>query len=189
MLGDNIFYGQGFSGMLRDATAIASERREATVFAYPVKDPQRYGVVSIGPDGRATKIEEKPQNPESDNAVVGLYFYPNDVVDIGADVRPSARGELEITSVNNAYLDQHRLNVKRFGRGFAWLDTGTIDSLMEAANFIQAIENRQGFKVAVLEEIAFRMGWIDATRLLALGKEMANNDYGQYLINLAKNGI
>lgn len=189
VLGDNIFYGQGFSGMLRDATAIASERREATVFAYPVKDPQRYGVVSIGPDGRATKIEEKPQNPESDNAVVGLYFYPNDVVDIAADVRPSARGELEITSVNNAYLDQHRLNVKRFGRGFAWLDTGTIDSLMEAANFIQAIENRQGFKVAVLEEIAFRMGWIDATRLLALGKEMANNDYGQYLINLAKNGI
>ena len=189
VLGDNIFYGQGFSGMLRDATAIASERREATVFAYPVKDPQRYGVVSIGPDGRATKIEGKPQNPESDNAVVGLYFYPNDVVDIAADVRPSARGELEITSVNNAYLDQHRLNVKRFGRGFAWLDTGTIDSLMEAANFIQAIENRQGFKVAVLEEIAFRMGWIDATRLLALGKEMANNDYGQYLINLAKNGI
>lgn len=189
VLGDNIFYGQGFSGMLRDATAIASERREATVFAYPVKDPQRYGVVSIGPGGRATKIEEKPQKPESDNAVVGLYFYPNDVVDIAADVRPSARGELEITSVNNAYLDQRRLNVKRFGRGFAWLDTGTIDSLMEAANFIQAIENRQGFKVAVLEEIAFRMGWIDSTRLLALGKEMANNDYGQYLINLAKNGI
>lgn len=189
VLGDNIFYGQGFSGMLRDATAIASERREATVFAYPVKDPQRYGVVSIGSDGRATKIEEKPQKPESDNAVVGLYFYPNDVVDIAADVRPSARGELEITSVNNAYLDQRRLNVKRFGRGFAWLDTGTIDSLMEAANFIQAIENRQGFKVAVLEEIAFRMGWIDSTRLLALGKEMANNDYGQYLINLAKNGI
>lgn len=189
VLGDNIFYGQGFSGMLRDATAIASERREATVFAYPVKDPQRYGVVSIGPDGRATKIEEKPQKPESDNAVVGLYFYPNDVVDIAADVRPSARGELEITSVNNAYLDQRRLNVKRFGRGFAWLDTGTIGSLMEAANFIQAIENRQGFKVAVLEEIAFRMGWIDSTRLLALGKEMANNDYGQYLINLAKNGI
>lgn len=189
VLGDNIFYGQGFSGMLRDATAIASERREATVFAYPVKDPQRYGVVSIGSDGRATKIEEKPQKPESDNAVVGLYFYPNDVVDIAADVRPSARGELEITSVNNTYLDQRRLNVKRFGRGFAWLDTGTIDSLMEAANFIQAIENRQGFKVAVLEEIAFRMGWIDSTRLLALGKEMANNDYGQYLINLAKNGI
>lgn len=189
VLGDNIFYGQGFSGMLRDATAIASERCEATVFAYPVKDPQRYGVVSIGSDGRATKIEEKPQKPESDNAVVGLYFYPNDVVDIAADVRPSARGELEITSVNNAYLDQRRLNVKRFGRGFAWLDTGTIDSLMEAANFIQAIENRQGFKVAVLEEIAFRMGWIDSTRLLALGKEMANNDYGQYLINLAKNGI
>lgn len=189
VLGDNIFYGQGFTGMLRDATAIARDRNEATVFAYPVKDPQRYGVVTIGPDGRATKIEEKPQHPESDNAVVGLYFYPNDVVKIAAEVKPSARGELEITSVNNAYLAQKRLNVKRFGRGFAWLDTGTIDSLMEAANFIQAIENRQGFKVAVLEEIAFRLGWISASRLEELGQAMRNNDYGQYLINLARTGI
>ena len=156
VLGDNIFYGQGFSGMLRDAGRIADECNEATVFAYPVKDPRRYGVVTIDDEGRAVKIEEKPQNPESDNAVVGLYFYPNDVVDIAASVKPSARGELEITSVNNAYLEQGRLHVKCLGRGFAWLDTGTIDSLMEASNFIQAVQNRQGFKVAVLEEIAFR---------------------------------
>ncbi|MDE6528749.1 MAG: glucose-1-phosphate thymidylyltransferase RfbA [Muribaculaceae bacterium] len=188
VLGDNIFYGQGFSAMLRDAAEIADVRNEATVFAYPVKDPRRYGVVTIGDEGRAIKIEEKPQHPESDDAVVGLYFYPNDVVDIAANVKPSARGELEITSVNNAYLEQRRLNVKRFGRGFAWLDTGTIDSLMEASNFIQAVQNRQGFKVAVLEEIAFRQGWIDASQLLSLGEEARNNEYGQYLINLAKNG-
>lgn len=189
VLGDNIFYGQGFSAMLRDAAEIAAVRNEATVFAYPVKDPRRYGVVTIGDEGRAIKIEEKPQHPESDDAVVGLYFYPNDVVDIAADVKPSARGELEITSVNNAYLEQGRLNVKRFGRGFAWLDTGTIDSLMEASNFIQAVQNRQGFKVAVLEEIAFRQGWIDASQLLRLGEESHSNEYGEYLINLAKNGL
>lgn len=189
VLGDNIFYGQGFTGMLRDASRIASERNEATVFAYSVKDPQRYGVVTIGEDGHAVKIEEKPAHPESDNAVVGLYFYPNDVVKIAAEVKPSARGELEITSVNNAYLQQQRLNVKRFGRGFAWLDTGTIDSLMEASNFIHAVQSRQGLKVAVLEEIAFRQGWIDAKQLLALGEAGKNNEYGQYLINLAKNGV
>lgn len=186
VLGDNIFYGQGFSSMLRDATRIADSVNEATVFAYPVKDPRRYGVVTIGDEGRALKIVEKPRHPESDDAVVGLYFYPNDVVDVAAGVRPSARGELEITSVNNAYLKQNRLNVKRFGRGFAWLDTGTIDSLMEASSFIQAVQNRQGFKVAVLEEIAFRQGWIDADRLCALGEGMKNNEYGEYLINLAK---
>lgn len=189
VLGDNIFYGQGFTGMLRDASRIASERNEATVFAYSVKDPQRYGVVTIGEDGHAVKIEEKPAHPESDNAVVGLYFYPNDVVKIAAEVKPSARGELEITSVNNAYLQQQRLNVKRFGRGFAWLDTGTIDSLMEASNFIHAVQSRQGLKVAVLEEIAFHQGWIDAKQLLALGEAGKNNEYGQYLINLAKNGV
>ncbi len=189
VLGDNIFYGQGFSGMLRDAGRIADECNEATVFAYPVKDPRRYGVVTIDDEGRAVKIEEKPQNPESDNAVVGLYFYPNDVVDIAASVKPSARGELEITSVNNAYLEQGRLHVKCLGRGFAWLDTGTIDSLMEASNFIQAVQNRQGFKVAVLEEIAFRQGWIDAARLLRLGEDASSNDYGEYLVNLAKNGL
>lgn len=188
VLGDNIFYGQGFSAMLHDASRIASGQNEATVFAYPVKDPRRYGVVTIGETGRAIKIEEKPANPESDDAVVGLYFYPNDVVDIAATVKPSARGELEITSVNNAYLEQKRLNVKRFGRGFAWLDTGTVDSLMEAANFIQAVQKRQGFKVAVLEEIAFRQGWIDSGRLMELGRKASSNEYGEYLITLARNG-
>ena len=142
-------------------------------------------MVTIGEEGRALKIEEKPLHPESDDAVVGLYFYPNDVVDIASKVKPSARGELEITSVNMAYLEQGRLNVKRFGRGFAWLDTGTVDSLMEAANFIQAVQNRQGFKVAVLEEIAFRQGWIDAARLMELGEVCRNNDYGEYLMKMA----
>lgn len=186
VLGDNIFYGQGFSQMLNDATATAVNQREATVFAYPVKDPRRYGVVTIGSDGHALRIEEKPQEPESNFAVVGLYFYPNDVVKIARDVKPSARGELEITSVNNAYLAQQRLQVKVFGRGFAWLDTGTVDSMMDASNFIQAVQNRQGFKVAALEEVAFRQGWIDANQLIALGEKLKNNDYGQYLIELGK---
>lgn len=185
VLGDNIFYGQGFSAMLRDAMVTAVSHREATVFAYPVKDPRRYGVVTIGNEGRALKIEEKPVNPESEFAVVGLYFYPNDVVSIARGVTPSARGELEITSVNMAYLEQKRLNVKVFGRGFAWLDTGTVDSLMDASNFIQAVQNRQGFKVAVLEEIAWRQGWIDAARLAELGGRMRSNDYGEYLMKLA----
>ena len=161
VLGDNIFYGQGFSRMLRIAARRANDMAVATVFAYPVKDPRRYGVVTIGDEGKALKIEEKPANPESDTAVTGLYFYPNDVVEIARGVKPSARGELEITSVNNAYLANDRLAVEVFGRGFAWLDTGTVDSLMDASNFIQAVQNRQGFKVAVLEEIAFRQGWID----------------------------
>ena len=187
VLGDNIFYGQGFTGMLRDAGRIASERNEATVFAYPVKDPRRYGIVTIGPDSHALKIVEKPSEPESNFAVVGLYFYPNDVVKIAQQVRPSARGELEITSVNNEYLRQQRLNVKQFGRGFAWLDTGTVDSLMEASSFIQAIQNRQGFKVAALEEVAFRQGWIDADQLRALAAPMLHNDYGTYLAALADN--
>lgn len=186
VLGDNIFYGQGFSRMLRDASRIAEEKNEATVFAYPVKDPRRYGVVTIGDEGRALKIEEKPVNPESDRAVVGLYFYPNDVVKIAREVKPSLRGELEITSVNMMYLQQQRLNVEVFGRGFAWLDTGTVDSLMDAANFIQAVQNRQGFKVAVLEEVAFRQGWIDAARLGKLGEALKNNEYGEYLLKLAR---
>lgn len=186
VLGDNIFYGQGFSRMLRDATRIASLQREATVFAYPVKDPRRYGVVTIGDEGRALKIEEKPDKPESDFAVVGLYFYPNDVVKVAKGVTPSARGELEITSVNMAYLEEKRLNVKVFGRGFAWLDTGTVDSLMDASNFIQAVQNRQGFKVAVLEEIACRQGWIDGEQLIKLGSRMRNNDYGEYLVKLGE---
>lgn len=185
VLGDNIFYGQGFSHMLRGAARRVREKNAATVFAYPVKDPRRYGVVTIGDEGKALKIEEKPVNPESDTAVTGLYFYPNDVVDIARNVRPSSRGELEITSVNNAYLEQGRLEVTVFGRGFAWLDTGTVDSLMDASNFIQAVQNRQGFKVAVLEEIAFRQGWIDGEQLMLLGRRLCNNEYGEYLIKLA----
>lgn len=188
VLGDNIFYGMGFSAMLFDAVEIAA-RNEATIFAYTVKDPQRYGVVSLDENGKATKIIEKPEKPESDKAVVGLYFYPNDVIKIAADVKPSQRGELEITSVNEAYMRQERLNVKCFGRGFAWLDTGTIDSLAEAADFIEAIQKRQGLKVAALEEVAFRRGFINARQLREIATTMKNNDYGQYLLNLADNGI
>lgn len=188
VLGDNIFYGMGFSAMLFDAVEIAA-RNEATIFAYTVKDPQRYGVVSLDENGKATKIIEKPEKPESDKAVVGLYFYPNDVIKIAADVKPSQRGELEITSVNEAYMRQERLNVKCFGRGFAWLDTGTIDSLAEAADFIEAIQKRQGLKVAALEEVAFRRGFINARQLREIATPMKNNDYGQYLLNLADNGI
>lgn len=189
VLGDNIFYGQGFTAMLRDALSMAENCNEATVFAYPVKDPQRYGVVSLDNTGHAVKIVEKPREPESDKAVVGLYFYPNDVVKIAAAVRPSARGELEITSVNEAYLKDGRLNVKCFGRGFAWLDTGTTDSLMEASNFIEAIQKRQGFYVAALEEVAFRRGFIDAEQLRVIARPMEKNSYGQYLMALAENGI
>ncbi len=189
VLGDNIFYGQGFTAMLRKALANAETTNEATVFAYSVKDPQRYGVVSLDESGHATKIVEKPTVPESDKAVVGLYFYPNDVVEIAAAVKPSARGELEITSVNEAYLAQRRLNVECFGRGFAWLDTGTIDSLYEASSFIEAIQKRQGCYIASLEEVAFRRGFIDANQLRKIAQVMANNDYGKYLIALADNGI
>lgn len=185
VLGDNIFSGQGFSTMLRKALANAADRREATIFAYPVNDPQRYGVVSLDENGYATKIEEKPRHPESNLAVIGLYFYPNDVVDIAAKVKPSARGELEITSVNEAYLNQHRLNVEYFGRGFAWLDTGTTDSLMEASNYIEAIQKRQGFYIAALEEIAYRRGFITAEQLRRLGQAMGKNAYGQYLLSIA----
>ena len=188
VLGDNIFYGQGFSRMLRVAARRANDMAVATVFAYPVKDPRRYGVVTIGDEGKALKIEEKPANPESDTAVTGLYFYPNDVVEIARGVKPSARGELEITSVNNAYLANDRLAVEVFGRGFAWLDTGTVDSLMDASNFIQAVQNRQGFKVAVLEEIAFRQGWIDGAQLVGLGQRLRNNEYGEYLMKLGREG-
>ncbi len=188
VLGDNIFYGQGFTAMLIDALNIA-KNNEATVFAYPVLDPQRYGVVTLDENGKAIDIEEKPTNPKSNKAVVGLYFYPNDVTKIAAEVKPSARGELEITSVNEAYMKQGRLNVKCFGRGFAWLDTGTIDSLMEASSFIEAIEKRQGLRVAALEEIAFRRGFIDAEQLRKLAEPMKNNEYGQYLLRLADSGI
>lgn len=188
VLGDNIFYGQGFTAMLLDALNIAT-KNEATVFAYPVLDPQRYGVVTLDENGKAIDIEEKPANPKSDKAVVGLYFYPNDVINVAKAVKPSARGELEITSVNETYMKQGRLNVKCFGRGFAWLDTGTIDSLMEASSFIEAIEKRQGLKVAALEEIAYRRGFIDATQLRALAEPMKANDYGKYLIRLADSDL
>lgn len=188
VLGDNIFYGQGFTGMMRKAVEDAKDGK-ATVFGYPVPDPQRYGVVDLDKDGRALSIEEKPQMPKSDKAVVGLYFYPNDVVDLAAQVKPSARGELEITTLNEMYMHQDRLMVQSFGRGFAWLDTGTIDSLMEASAFIEAIEKRQGLKVASLEEIAFRRGFISAEKLTELAQPMCKNDYGSYLLRLAKGEI
>ena len=189
VLGDNIFYGQGFTGMLKDALLRTRETGNATLFAYAVKDPERYGVVNLDSQGRALKIVEKPKEPESNFAVTGLYFYPNDVVRVAKNVKPSARGELEITSVNNAYLEQQRVYVQTLGRGFAWLDTGTSESMLDASNFIQTIVNRQGVQVAALEEIAFRKGWIDKDQLLALAKPLKKNLYGQYLMNLAKNGI
>ena len=188
VLGDNIFYGQGFTAMLRKAAETA-DSGDATIFAYPVHDPQRYGVVTVDENWRATSIVEKPQKPQSNLAVVGLYFYPNSVIKTAKTIRPSARGELEITSVNQVYLESGNLSVQRLGRGFAWLDTGTTDSLMEASNFIETVEKRQGFKVAALEEIAFRKGWIDAARLAKIAEPMRNNHYGQYLLNLAENGI
>lgn len=189
VLGDNIFYGQGFTGLLHEALGIAERNNEATVFAYPVKDPERYGVVALDSSGHAVSIEEKPEEPKSNLAVVGLYFYPNDIVDIAAGIKPSARGELEITTVNEHYLNQRRLNVKCFGRGFAWLDTGTIDSLMEASAFIEAIQKRQGFYVAALEEVAYRRGFISAAKLLDIALPMRNNEYGKYLIALADSHI
>lgn len=188
VLGDNIFYGQGFTAMLQKAVETA-EKGYATVYAYPVSDPQRYGVVTVDDNNNALHIEEKPADPQSNLAVVGLYFYPNPVLDIAANVKPSARGELEITSVNEEFMNRRKLKVQRLGRGFAWLDTGTIDSLMEASNFIASIEKRQGFQVAALEEIAFRKGWISAEHLTTLAQPMKQNAYGQYLLNLAKNGI
>lgn len=188
VLGDNIFYGQGFTEMLKKACADA-DAGDATVFAYPVDDPQRFGVVAIDEAGRATSIEEKPSEPKSNYAVVGLYFYPNKVVDVAKTIKPSARGELEITSVNQAFLEMGDLRVCRLGRGFAWLDTGTTESLMDASNFIQTIEKRQGFQVAALEEIAYRKGYITAEQLLALARQMRHNGYGKYLIKLAKNGF
>lgn len=185
VLGDNIFYGQGFTGMLKKAAQTAASG-DATIFAYKVRDPQRYGVVTVDDNGRAINIVEKPENPESDDAVVGLYFYPNEVVKVAKGIKPSARGELEITSVNYDFMERGHLCVQRFGRGFAWLDTGTTDSFMEASNFIETIEKCQGFKVAALEEIAYRKGWITATQLAELARPMLNNEYGQYLDELAR---
>lgn len=188
VLGDNIFYGQSFTRMLEQAKCIADENT-ATLFAYSVKEPERYGVVSFDNDGNPTEIIEKPLKPQSSYAVTGLYFYPNDVVKIAKSIKPSARGELEITTVNQTYLEQNRVMIQKFGRGFAWFDTGTPESMNDAANFIQSIQNRQGVQVAALEEISFRKGWITAEQLKSAAEPMNKNYYGQYLIQLAENGI
>ena len=185
VLGDNIFYGMSFTQTLRQAVEDAEERNEATVFGYWVSDPERYGVAEFAPDGRCISIEEKPKEPKSNYAVVGLYFYPNSVVEVAEGVRPSARGELEITSVNQEFLRREQLLVQTLGRGFAWLDTGTHDSLSEASTFIEVIEKRQGLKIACLEEIAYRAGWLTREALIELAAPMAKNQYGQYLLRVA----
>mgnify|MGYP002724454188 FL=1 len=181
VLGDNIFYGQGFSPKLKQASARASG---ATVFGYQVKDPERFGVVEFDKQKRAVSIEEKPAKPKSRYAVTGLYFYDNDVIEIAKGVEPSHRGELEITSVNQAYLERGDLNVEQLGRGFAWLDTGTHESLLEAAQFVETIERRQGYKIACLEEIAWRNRWMSTAEMAAAGERLAKNGYGQYLLSL-----
>ena len=185
VLGDNIFYGQGFTQMLDRAVSNAREKGEATIFAYPVKDPQRFGVVELDSEHKAISIEEKPKQPKSNLAVVGLYFYPNEVVKVAPEIKPSARGELEITTVNEVFMNKGALDVECFGRGFAWLDTGTVDSLMEASSFIEAIQKRQGFYVAALEEVAFRRNFITAGELKAAARNLINTEYGQYLDALA----
>jgi glucose-1-phosphate thymidylyltransferase len=186
VLGDNIFYGSGFTGMLKQAVANAEEKGQATVFGYYVNDPERYGVAEFDKDGNCLSIEEKPLKPKSNYAVVGLYFYPNSVVNIAKTIKPSARGELEITTVNQRYLEDKNLLVQTLQRGFAWLDTGTHDSLSEASTFIEVIEKRQGLKVACLEEIAYKRGWIDREQLRKLAEPMAKNDYGKYLLRRAE---
>lgn len=184
VLGDNIFHGAGFSGMLRDSVRTAEEEGKATVFGYYVNDPERYGVAEFDSEGNCLSIEEKPEHPKSNYAVVGLYFYPNSVVEIAKNIKPSKRGELEITSVNQEYLRKKLLKVKTLQRGFAWLDTGTHDSLSEASTFIEVIEKRQGLKIACLEEIAYKQDWIDAEKLKEAAMPMLKNDYGKYLMNL-----
>ena len=186
VLGDNIFYGSGFTGMLKQAVCSAEQQGHATVFGYWVKDPERYGVAEFDSAGNCLSIEEKPEKPKSNYAVVGLYFYPNSVVEIAKHIKPSARGELEITTVNQTYLEQKNLLVQTLQRGFAWLDTGTHDSLSEASTFIEVIEKRQGLKVACLEEIAYKRGWITKEQLKALAQPMLKNDYGQYLLRRAE---
>ena len=186
VLGDNIFHGAGFTGMLREAVAHAEREEKATVFGYWVNDPERYGVAEFDKAGNCLSIEEKPASPKSNYAVVGLYFYPNSVVDVAAHFKPSARGELEITTVNQVYLNERKLKVKTLGRGFAWLDTGTHDSLSEASTFIEVIEKRQGLKVACLEGIAYRQGWISAEKLREVAQPMLKNQYGQYLMRLSE---
>lgn len=185
VLGDNIFYGAGFTGLLRETVKMVEDQSMACVFGYQVSDPERYGVAEFDKDGNCLSIEEKPAQPKSNYAVVGLYFYPNDVVEIAKNVRPSARGELEITSVNQEFLNRGQLKVATLPRGFAWLDTGTHESLAEASTFIEVIEKRQGLKVACLEDIAFNQGWISRAKLREVAKPMAKNDYGKYLLRLA----
>ncbi|HRG02530.1 MAG TPA: glucose-1-phosphate thymidylyltransferase RfbA [Paludibacteraceae bacterium] len=184
VLGDNIFYGHGFPTMLRNAAKDAAENNLATVFGYWVNDPERYGVAEFDNDGKVISIEEKPKEPKSNYAVVGLYFYPNKVVDVAKNIKPSARGELEITTVNQEFLKDEQLKVQLFGRGFAWLDTGTFDSLAEASTFIEVLEKRQGLKISCLEEIAWRNGWITDERLRQIAQGMIKNEYGQYLMGL-----
>lgn len=184
VLGDNIFHGAGFSGILKDAVETAEKKGEATVFGYWVDDPERYGVAEFDKDGNCLSIEEKPVNPKSNYAVVGLYFYPNDVVDIAANIKPSARGELEITTVNQEFLNKNKLKVKTLPRGFAWLDTGTHDSLAEASIYVEVLEKRQGLKIGCLEGIAYRQGWISAERLKEVAAPMAKNEYGRYLLKV-----
>ncbi|MDK2977685.1 MAG: glucose-phosphate thymidylyltransferase [Bacteroidales bacterium] len=184
VLGDNIFYGHGFPDMLRNAVKDAESNNKATVFGYYVNDPERYGVAAFDKNGNVLSIEEKPASPKSNYAVVGLYFYPNSVVEIAGNIKPSARGELEITSVNQEYLNRGDLKVQIFGRGFAWLDIGTHDSLSEASVFVEVLEKRQGLKISCLEEIAWRNGWISDEQLLSIASPMKKNGYGQYLVNL-----
>lgn len=188
ILGDNIFYGHGLSKLLAQSIQNVEEENKATVFGYYVKDPERYGVAAFDEQGNVTDIEEKPNNPKSNYAVVGLYFYPNDVVPKAKQIKPSARGELEITTLNQEYLNEKRLKVELMGRGYAWLDTGTHESLLEAGQFIQTIENRQALKVACLEEIAYEMGYITKEKLLELAEPLKKNQYGQYLIHRASQG-
>ena len=187
VLGDNIFYGAGFTAMLQESVRAAEKENKATVFGYYVNDPERYGVAEFDDNGNCLSIEEKPEHPKSNYAVVGLYFYPNSVVEIAHNIKPSARGELEITTVNQEYLKRGELMVQTLQRGFAWLDTGTHDSLSEASTFIEVIEKRQGQKIACLEEIAFRKGWIGKEQLLECAEPMKKNEYGKYLIQLSEN--
>ena len=189
VLGDNIFYGHGLTELLAQSVKNAQKKNKATVYGYYVNDPERYGVAEFDEDGTVISIEEKPENPKSNYAVVGLYFYPNDVVQKAKEVKPSDRGELEITTLNQAYLQENRMRVKLMGRGYAWLDTGTHESLLEASMFIQTIEKRQGLKVACIEEIAHEMGYITAKEMLKLAEPLKKNQYGQYLIRRAKEGI
>lgn len=184
VLGDNIFHGAGFTPMLREAVRMAEEEQQATVFGYWVSDPERYGVAEFDKQGNCLSIEEKPAKPKSNYAVVGLYFYPNKVVEVAKNIKPSARGELEITTVNQHFLNDKELKVQTLGRGFAWLDTGTHDSLAEASNYIETIEKRQGLKVACLEDIAYRRGWISTDKMRQLAQPMLKNQYGQYLLKV-----